>query len=508
MSLRLLTGTMLRLANLKSRGLRCPLLRTNFRVLQKLSNINSPCKRFLASVNSPSSAQIELEDLIRSNSGPKRIFEHVSANLQEISPQRIEDFIISLLKLNNLNAVTCLTHLCLDSQRNDIRMFSNQFWALLTSSAVSNCHHSAALLVYHEIVNPIEKYTDKKEHTSDENEYTPFLLLPTAIEDLAIVFARHGNFAAVQGLRAYFQRYFSYLGHCETYKSLQALIIESHAQNNDMKNALDRFSDFAMKFRGHGHYKAARLHEEALQNAVEKNSENRQVIIRKGYQAQNLKSESECGGTSRVIYNKYTLLGQRFMAMFEGDLRVADLPRFYELLDAKIRELSEDNRSAFLDKLLFLINKSHHSLGKFIIISLCGQMKPFEAIYILNSLISKFEYAVNNPAYSLAEEFLAIFRSLQTTFESKKGLISLEDADLLQNTFQLYLKHGGTVLSPTCYGAYILALLVDSKVTEQAVTEQLEKFNKLIRVTPVVDKKMYQRAILLGVAPTLLRSDS
>lgn len=498
---------MLRLANLGSRRYR-PFFQKkigaspNFRFRVTLLN------RFCASTTYHNPAQCELEDLIRSKSSPKRIFEHVSANIPALSPQSIEDFLISLLASNNMYAVTCLTHQCLSSQREGNKMFSNQFWALLTSSAVSNCHHSAALLVYHEVVNPVEKYTDGKEHVTEENEHTPFLLLPAAIEDLAIVFARQGNVAAIQGLRAYFQRYYSYLGHCETYKALQALIVESHAQNKDIDNALDRFSDFAMKFRGHGHYKSAKTHEEALQNAVKKNAEKRQSIISKGGQMGDFSAKNDSSGVSKITYNKYTLLGQRFMAMFEGDLRVADLPRFYELLDENVKTLSADNRGTFLDKLLFLINKSHHALGKFIIVSLCGQGKPFEAVYILNTLISKYEYAVYNPDYSLAEEFLAIFRSLRASFETKEGQVSLEDAGLLQSTFQLYLKHGGACMAPTCYGAYILALLMDIKVTEQNITEQLERYNKLIRVTPVVKDEVYEQAVSLGVASLLLRSES
>lgn len=498
---------MLRLANLGSRTLRCLLLRTKIGSSQRSQDINILRVRFLASSPSLHPAQREMDHLIRSKSPQKKIFEHISANVESLSPESIEEFILTLLKSNNLNAVACLTHLCLDSQRFNAKMFSKQFWALLASSAVSNCHHSAALLVYHEVVNPVEKYTDGSKDSTEENEYVPFLILPTALEDLAVVFARHGNVAAIQGLRAYFQRYYSYLGHSETYKALQALIIECHAQNKDIDNALDRFSDFAMKFRGHGHFISGEIHDEALQNAVEKNSEKRQSIISRGSQNADVFAKNDINVTSKVTFNKYTLLGQRFLAMFDGDLRVADLPRFYELLDTNIKAISSDNRSTLLDKLTFLINKSHHSLGKFIIVSLCGQEKPFEAVYILKTMISKYEYAIFNPDYTLAEEFLAIFRSLRTSIEARDGSTTLKYAALLKNTFQLYLEHGDFVLAPTCYGAYILALLVDSNVTDQEITEQLETYNKLIHVTPVVDTEIYQQAISRGVAPTLLRPD-
>lgn len=450
---------------------------------------------------------IELTRMIRQNAPSKEIFQYISKNIpsQKVSPVLVEEFMVSLLKDENLSAVACLVHLSLGSHSGHRNQFSNQLWALLASSAISQCHHSTALLVYHEIVNPAEKYKTEDHTSSEENPHTPYLILPSAIQDLAVVFARHGNTAAIEGLRSYFQRYYSYLGHSETYKALQALIIESHAQNGDLENALDRFSDFAMKFRGHGRYKHSKVHEDALRSAVEKNSHNRQTTIGRPLASDKFSDGNSNPEFQNITYNKYTLLGQRFMAMFKGDLKVADLPIFYSLLDAKIQELAADGSSAFLDRLIFLITKSHHALGKFIIASLCHQGKSFEAIFILKKLQSKYHYAFSNPEYTLGSEFLAIFRSIRIRLDNCQGSVPSEERNLLQNAFQMYIKYGDDVLASSCYGAYIMALLSDSVVAGQEVTEHLENFRKLHQFTPIVDLESYKKAERLGIASDLFR---
>ena len=441
------------------------------------------------------------------HSAPKEIFAYVAENTPKrlLSPSVVEDYVMSLLRTNNLNAATCIAHVALGARQDAQPVFSNQLWALLASAASSACHHSAALLVYHEIINPVAKYQAEieDEHTDEnlysknpeENEHIPFLLLPAAIEALAVVFAQHGNRAAIQGLHSYFQRFYSYMSHKDTYMVLQALVIESHAANGDLDNALDRFCDFAMKFRAHGKYKPEEEVKEALAYAVEVNCEKRLVEMHKHPRA------------AKIIYNKYTLPGHPFSAIFDGDLKVVDLPLFYELFYQNVRVLMEKNGSGYLDLLVFLMTKSHHVLGKFIIHSLCEHCKCFEALHVLNKMMANYKYAAKNPSYTLAPEFMAILGGMRRLFEACGGSVPESDRHLLNKVFELYLRYDRTNMVHGCYRAYVEAVLCDNKASGREVARELVRYNKLLRVRPTVRRVSYERAVSLGVSASLLRAE-
>lgn len=450
-----------------------------------------------------------LAQLLQQNAPRKRIFEHISANISTLalSPELLEDYLVLLMESESLNAVVCLAHLALDTYPNSRGVFSNQFWGLLTSKAISCCHHSAALLVYHEIVNPVAKYSGGIK-PSDSNEHTPFLLLPTAVEGLAVVFARCGNSPAIEGLWAYFQCYYSYLQHSKTYKALQVLLIESHSRSGDLDSALDRFSDLAMKFRGHGKKKPDTIHVRGLQFAVNVNAAERKEEIAKESSSVNNsinKNHPSNSKATKIIYNKYTLKGHDYFAVFDGDLKGTDLPVFCELLNDNIKQLVEHNGIAFTDKLLHLVAKTHHSLGKLVVASLCEQDMLFEAFLIMRMLLSKYHYVVHNPNHTYSQEYLALFRALRARFDANGGQASIEDSDFLQAVFRLYMKYGGFSMHQECHAAYVLALLADSMVTGAQVTEALEKLHRRSMSTFSIDASSYLRAKSLGISPGLLQ---
>lgn len=469
--------------------------------------LRDPSKRLVHLYkNTTTEADFKMMDLMRGSASERQIFDHIAVNTtgEKLSPELVEDFMMTLLKRDNLSAVTFIAHIVLDGNARGSSIFSNQFWSLLASHASSMCHHSAALLVYHEIVNPILKYSEEDQSlVSEENEHIPFLLYPTSIEGLALVFAQNGNTASIQGLRSYFQRFYSYIGHSETYKTLQALIIESYSLNGDFDNALDRFCDFAMKFRAHGQEKPSESSDEALLRAVGKNFEKRELEIGKAPPKQG--GNPKITKTSKLHYNKYTLPGHKYNAIFEGDLNVVDLPRFYELLNKNIEDLIENNGGAYLEKLVFLMTKSHHSLGKFIIQSLCEQDKCFEAMHIFKKMVLRYKYALQNPKYSVEAEFMAIFESIRRLYNRKSGLISAGDRALLSNTFDLYVIYGKGFKVHACYRAYLEALLTDPKITEQDLTQELTKYNSVMRVMPMVSTEAYEKAMSLGVSTNLIK---
>lgn len=491
--------------------LRLPYLRTkkfgcNLIPFRKITLNKGSTRLVHVSANINTDAEVKMADLLQRNAPDRHIFDHIAANSSKdsLSPELVEDFMISLLKRNNLSGVTFVAHVVLDANDGDPSIFSNQFWSLLVSNACSLCHYSAGLLVYHEIVNPVSKYSQEDQAlVSEENEHIPFLLVPTSIEGLAQVFAQNGNTALLQGLRSYFQRFYSYMGHSETYKTLQALIIESYALNGDFDNALDRFCDFAMKFRAHGQERSSGSSDEALLRAVEQNFGRRELEI--GRAAPKPGGKPKITKSSKIHYNKYTISGQKFNAIFEGDLNVADLPLFYALLNLNIKGLISNIGGAYLESLVFLMTKSHHSLGKFIIQSLCEQGKCFEAVHILKRIIAKYKYALQNPEYSLGAEYIAIFQSIQRLYKKRNGVVSTGDRNLLSNTFDLYCLYGKGFMVHSCYSAYLQAFLSDSKVTEHEVTQELLKYNPIMRITPVVSTEIYEKVMSLGVSPNLIK---
>lgn len=460
----------------------------------------------------PTQADREMIELMNRNAPQKQIFQHIAANASHsLSSELIEDFMVSLLKQNNLNAVAIVAHLAIDAKEAGEIAFSNQFWSLLASNASSMCNHSACLLVYHEVVEPMAKYTEGTKSSFYENEHVPFLLVPTTLESLAIVFAKNGNHAAIEGLWQYFKRFYSYMGNKSTYKALQILLIEAYAKRGDLDNALERFCDFAMKFRGHGLIVDSEHHDKALQKAVKTNSDRRSRIIAKEskkFERANLISGEDSSRGFDIVYNKYTLLGEKYSAIIDGDLKVADLPVFYELLDSHLRNIITRTGGPSFKEINFLIRKSHHSLGKFVIRSLCDQGKIFEAFHVLKSMIITYDYILRNPDCNYSPEYLAILRSICNDWRSSDKSISAEDKAFLQSVFNLYLKIGNDVLISSCYSIYVQALLSVDCVSQQEIIFEVSKLNTQKRVIPLLDGVAYEKAISLGVPEELIERES
>lgn len=362
---------------------------------------------------------IVLHDLLQTNSPHSIIFQHVVDHVGlGLSPELTEDFLFQLLQAENLNAVVSLVHVLLHSDETHYRL-SVEFWSLLASKAGSLAHHAAASMVYHEVVNPHHRFHNDTS-ISDENEFISFLLLPTAIEALAVVFLAHGNHVAIQGLHEYFKRFYSYFGHKSVYRLLSIAKVESLAKSSTFENALKEFKSLAINHRGYQKYRNPKDVVHSLKYASHINYKHRQKVISENLQTDKLPFDTS--GIPKevlddlktflpdIVYNKYTIPNGPYWAILDGILSVEDLPSFRELILDKIKKLNAS--ASIVEDFIALIESSHFALAKFVIVSLCETGHTLLAIAIFNKISSKHMQIYAQTPFSTAEEFNYIFRAL------------------------------------------------------------------------------------------------
>ncbi|OBA23901.1 hypothetical protein METBIDRAFT_36067 [Metschnikowia bicuspidata var. bicuspidata NRRL YB-4993] len=348
------------------------------------------------------------------------IFQHVvdSAPLG-ILPELVETYLLSLMRSDNMNAVVSLVHILLHSNFKHYR-FSNQFWSLLTSKSASLGHHGAASLAYHEIINPFVNFSGDGP-ISEENEHILFLLLPTTIESLAIVFAQNGNHVAVEGLRQYFKRFYSNFGHRDVYQTLYITKVEFLAAAGLFSEALNAFTALAIKYKGHIGYRDPKDLVYSLKYASHMHYKKRKMNI-----AQNIshivQEDSDKFNNSfcpDIKFNDYTFERSLYWAILDGVLSVQDLPKFKSLLSKKLKELMARHDSV-VDRLLAFIFNNHSSMGKFVIACLCETGHIPEAIAVINKLPSLFP-RVKETACITEIDFQRIFKALEIQFQAQES---------------------------------------------------------------------------------------
>lgn len=462
-----------------------------------------PIFRCLSSANlatgaSPSS---QLKSLLSSGS-EKSVFEHVARHVSSrLPPPLVEQYLFHLLAHNNLNAATSLVHILYQDNASHYAL-SNQFWSLLASSAAAAGHHAAASLVYHEVISPAAQ--------QEPLAHVPFLLLPTALEHLAVVFVHAGNSAAVDGVRAYFKRFYSNLGHRSAYETLCIAAVEALAKAGDMEYALDRFVDLAFKYRGNGHYRDPKDALHSLKYASHRNFKRRQSNISYNRPSNDTRACSRDGSfifDPKVVYNNYTIPRGPYWAILDGTFRVADLPYFRALLRAQIRKLVAEKHSV-VDRLLAFVSCHHHTLHRFVVACLCDLGCVEEAWVVLSKTPDLYPQMNRMVLFAGMEDFDCLFRALRVRFDLARNLLVTAStsllshaADVLSQSYLLALSiTSNRPLPVSCRLSYLSALLASPFVNKRDVETALASWRAEKSPKTTVDRQTFARLQLLGIS--------
>lgn len=156
------------------------------------------------------------------------IYRFIVSNLHEnLSNELLQVFVYNLVQSECMSEVTTLIHILTVTQPGFV--ISNEIMSLYLSKACELSHYPSSCLLYHEIIDSEKKYQDEYSGFELRNNYVPFLVSPLALEGLAITFLRNNDSTRVLGVFEYFKRFYSYLGHANTYKALRIAIVEAYS---------------------------------------------------------------------------------------------------------------------------------------------------------------------------------------------------------------------------------------------------------------------------------------
>lgn len=301
----------------------------------------------------------------------ERIFTHI-ANHATLHEPLVEDFLFRLVAEGQLDAASVLLHKVLHRNHSVL----DQFWGVLAAEAAEEAHYPAAQIVLHELVAASCK---------------PFLLLPTSLQRLALVFVQNGDAEAVEALRRYFKRHYLYLGHRDTYRALGCAQVEAYARASEFEKARDAFAHLAHKFMGHYRYQDPKTVLGQLKRNVFENAQERSASIARGGPA---------------VYNNYRRPNGKPLAMLDGYLRIADLPVFGDLLRERVHAALDS--ASTMNQIFSLVSLCHHSLHRFVVAALCECGHVTEAWTLIEKLPSLYPRISHKVLFRGDDSFVAL----------------------------------------------------------------------------------------------------
>lgn len=283
------------------------------------------------------------------------------------TPQTV---LYNLLASANLSAATTLAHTL--AARGPL-VLADQLWSFYALQACAHAHYPAACLVYHHLIAGSEPSA----HV--EHNHHPFLLSHETLAALAAVFVHHADAVKVHGLLAYFKRYYSSLGHQQTYRDLRCSLVEAHSAAGDLGRALTEFARLHFVFaRATGHANARRSMEHVFTNYRRRRAMTRANV---GADAPETEFDAAEAAAARTVAaqpfrpsqerNIYTLPGRRYYSIVNDAMVVADLPYFHRLVDANVQALMADATAEKLDTLVRFVELAQPTLHMFVVRSLC-----------------------------------------------------------------------------------------------------------------------------------------
>lgn len=487
-------------------------------------------------------ADLELQALLLQNAPSLHIFRLVASNRHHrYATPLLEQYLFTLLNAGNMTAATSFLHMVMDRFHYS---FSHQMWSFFASRAISLGHYASAIMVFHELVDPgpPDAAHVPRGH-GRPNPHVPFLLLPTAIEALCVLYKQNGNYYLVQGLCEYFDHYYSRVGHRDVYQTLCIARVETLLHQRNLGSALRAYSNLAADYRGYDRYEDPKKHLAALMYAAHLNHKQNEFNIKYNVcepSGDHGKSNADDGGAKKpspenqpvysgsdrskagnsisgtgnsddsytesnpVIVSELKLRDRRY-PIFDGILQKADLPEFYSLL---LETIDSARRSSpnFVDRLLTLISANHYSISKFIIMGLCELGCVMQALSINAKVIDQLPHEPKRLDPSLLDEhFTAIFTCLKDHLEQTPT--SQKYHRLLMNFFWLCQQvHHDNLVYVTMLRAFVRAYVASPYGNLDELNWALKSSKWLVKRL-ALDPVAYDRAKALGVDTSKINDD-
>ncbi|ODV79069.1 uncharacterized protein CANTADRAFT_38869, partial [Suhomyces tanzawaensis NRRL Y-17324] len=339
----------------------------------------------------------------------------------------LEVVIFNFLQSGNFRAATSMIHMIFDSDRKF--KLSNELWAAYIQQMCRSGNHHGAVLIYHHFIDHYSSYSHENISAyNNESIEFPFLLTPSILEQLAAIFQHSKDHARIRGLLKYFKRFYSYISHRKTYKSLKISLVEAYSISDDLPNALLAFKDLSYSLRGHFNHKNwAKL------NQLQKMS----VFTNHVWRRNNIKTNSnrysdeipvdikssldlQQDSTARKLgvelfnpiidRNIYTSPNSTAMPILNGSLYTSDLPYFEKIINESLDNITSKDHGILT--IIPTILSTHFILHIFIIKGLSKNYRFKEALLILQKMPQIFPY-INSRTLLREENYINILHYIR-----------------------------------------------------------------------------------------------
>ena len=379
------------------------------------------------------------------------IYRLIVSNLHEsLKNELLQVFVYNLVQSECMSEVTTLIHILTVTQPDFV--LSNEIISLYLSKACELSHYPSSCLLYHEVIDNEKKYQDEYSGYELRNHLVPFLVSPLALEGLAITFLRNKDSTRVLGVFEYFKRFYSYLGHANTYKALRIAIVEAYSIEGNFEGAISNFRKLAFSFRN---YSEGQRNRKAAKKAIfnyfrfRRDNIKHNLIDSTEYlnadlktQIDRLQDETAKGGNLLQFKpiterNVYVFPGIPKAAILKGSLSSNDLPSFGLLMKMNVVRMFECSGHENVTNLLNFVSKYHITLSSFVIDALCDLWCIQEAALVLMQLKNHLAYKDNPRLIYVVQEQNAI-KIFQACKKQVKQISLSEDNAISKDSKEIF----------------------------------------------------------------------
>ncbi|KAK6198023.1 uncharacterized protein RJT21DRAFT_122892 [Scheffersomyces amazonensis] len=455
-----------------------------------------------------------------------QVFKFIISYSSQLQSELVETFLFNLLQLDNLTATTSLLHVIYEATPN-LRL-SNQFWGLFVNKVNDSGHYLGSILIYHHLIDHYSFYDDQNYTTYvQDNSNIPFLLTPTSLENLTIIFKNNNDPSRIKGLGDYFKRFYSYANNRMTLKTLRVCLVEAYSDKNDLELALEAFKVLAFSIR-YGIYNNKRPDESVLINWHKINKFSK-IVNASGYFWSRNNIEFNANqvppfpksllSNIDIAHNKITSavynpdyernmytnqLNNRSNPLINGSIQTNDLPIFQSLITSHIKTIKQQDLNSIIPQLTTLLGTCHFQLTPFIINGLCQNQLYQQAYTILTQLPQQFS-RIHLRNLIKSENFFIMFHAFKLYFRQNNSNSNSNSNNhrqasdifkLMNQTLQFYIDMDRKFLGKlagTVYSSYIDAALAYGQVTLDDIQFSLDMLNQKAADPMMIDEGEYEK---------------
>lgn len=435
------------------------------------------------------------------NTKDKEIYKFIINNINcGLNHDLLESFIVVLLYNQNLAAATTLLHIIFDNQLEF--QLSNEHWSYYLAKVCEISDFQGATLIFNELIDNYKFYDVGDCSPLLSNNLIPFLVTPTNLQNLAIIFAQNGDYMSVLGLTAYFKRFYSSIANSEIYRSLHVSLVEASSKQNDFDEAMYNFHRLATRSVNKVSNSEEYFDQHFAKWRAGVNYVKRKSSIKENNQLVNLEIPDELLSETELeqemaayvsgsklhrpyeIYNRYTLDESRgYYRIIKRPLKVTDLPNFMELVKLKVLQINKTTESNTIDMLENVMSSHHYVFHRFLVAGLCDLKLLDEACYIFKRLPEIYSEKVHPNFLYGTDDFIYLSRCIYERMkafenetqgiEKKKLLSMIQDINHLHYTLSdKYDFH----LSFKAFSYLLQSMLTIPSLDFKQITNSLDHF--------------------------------